>query len=144
MKDFYEDRFPNQDALDALTWKPLRLLSFYRVILASMLAALFFGLTDNTTLGIQNTSIYQLTVLGYLLFGLVAGFAARLRVPGYELQTVIQILIDIIAITLLMFASGGPASGLGMLLIISVATGTILWPGRMAFLFAAIATIAIM
>jgi len=144
MKDFYEDRFPNQDALDALTWKPLRLLSFYRVILASMLAALFFGLTDNTTLGIQNTSIYQLTVLGYLLFGLVAGFAARLRVPGYELQTVIQILIDIIAITLLMFASGGPASGLGMLLIISVATGSILLPGRMAFLFAAMATIAIM
>ncbi|MDH3831619.1 MAG: two-component sensor histidine kinase, partial [Gammaproteobacteria bacterium] len=144
MKDFYEDRFPNQNVLDALTWKPLRLLSFYRVILAGLLALLFFNLTDNTTLGIQNPVVYKLTVIGYLLFGVLAGFAARLRRPGYELQTVAQILVDIIAITLLMYASGGPASGLGMLLIISVATGSILLPGRMAFLFAAMATIAIM
>ena len=113
MKDFYEDRFPNQGALDALTWKPLRLLSFYRVILAGLLALLFFSLTDNTTLGVQNPVVYKLTVISYLLFGVLAGFAARLRQPGYELQTVAQILVDIIAITLLMYASGGPASGLG-------------------------------
>ncbi|MDH3935532.1 MAG: hypothetical protein OEU62_10230, partial [Gammaproteobacteria bacterium] len=97
MKDFYEDRFPNQNVLDALTWKPLRLLSFYRVILAGLLALLFFNLTDNTTLGIQNPVVYKLTVIGYLLFGVLAGFAARLRRPGYELQTVAQILVDIIA-----------------------------------------------
>lgn len=144
MKDFYEDRFPNQEALDALTWKPLRLLSFYRVILAGLLAVLFFSLSDNTTLGIQNATVYKLTAISYLLFGVLAGFAARLRTPGYELQTVIQILVDITAITLLMYASGGPASGLGILLVISVATGSILLPGRMAFLFAAIASMAIM
>jgi two-component system sensor histidine kinase PilS (NtrC family) len=143
MKDFYEDRFPNQGAQDALTWKPLRLLSFYRVILAGLLAVLFFALSDSTTLGLHNPVVYKLTAIGYLLFGVLAGFAARLHRPGYELQTVAQILVDIIAITLLMYASGGPASGLGMLLIISVATGSILLPGRMAFLFAAIATIAI-
>lgn len=144
MKDFYEDRFPNQEALDALTWKPLRLLSFYRVILAGLLATLFFSLSDSTTLGIQDATVYKFTAISYLLFGVLAGFAARLRKPGYELQTVLQILVDIIVITLLMYASGGPASGLGMLLIISVATGSILLPGRMAFLFAAMATIAIM
>ena len=144
MKDFYEDRFPNQQALDALTWRPLRLLSFYRVILAGLLTVLFFSLADSTTLGIQNSTIYKLTAIGYLLFGVLAGFTVRLRHPGYELQTIVQILVDIAAITLLMFASGGPASGLGILLIISVATGSILLPGRMAFLFAAIATMAIM
>jgi two-component system sensor histidine kinase PilS (NtrC family) len=143
MKDFYEDRFPNQSAQDALTWKPLRLLSFYRVILAGLLAVLFFALSDSTTLGLHNPVVYKLAAIGYLLFGVLAGFGARLRRPAYELQTVAQILVDIIAITLLMYASGGPASGLGMLLIISVATGSILLPGRMAFLFAAIATIAI-
>jgi two-component system sensor histidine kinase PilS (NtrC family) len=144
MKDFYEDRFPNKEALDSLTWKPLRLLSFYRVILAGLLTILFFSLADSTTLGIQNSTIYMLTAISYLLFAILAGFAARLRYPGYELQTIIQILVDITAITLLMFASGGPTSGLGILLIISVATGSILLPGRIAFLFAAIATMAIM
>jgi len=93
MKDFYEDRFPSQEALDALTWKPLRLLSFYRVILAGLLTILFFSLADSTTLGIQNSTIYKLTAISYLLFGILAGFAARLRKPGYELQTIIQILV---------------------------------------------------
>jgi two-component system sensor histidine kinase PilS (NtrC family) len=68
MKDFYEDRFPNQEALDTLTWKPLRLLSFYRVILAGLLTILFFSLADSTTLGIQNSTIYKLTAISYLLF----------------------------------------------------------------------------
>ncbi|MDH3980398.1 MAG: ATP-binding protein [Gammaproteobacteria bacterium] len=127
-----------------LTWKPLRLLTFYRVILAGLLTVLYFTIGDQTMLGIEQPALYRLTCLSYLLFSLLAGFTARLRRPGYRLQTISQVLVDIGAITLLIFASGGPSSGLGILLIISVATGSILLPGRMAFLFAAVAAIALM
>jgi len=140
----YKQRFEDPDALDTLTWKPLRLLTFYRLILAGLLTVLFFGVADSTSLGIQQPRVYALTCLAYLAFSLVAGFTARLRKPGYELQAVAQILTDIVAITLLIFASGGLASSLGVLLIITVATGSILLPGRMAFLFAAVATMAVM
>ena len=144
MPDSYADRFPDQQTHDALTWKPLRLLSFYRVILAGLLAVLFFSIPDDTGLGIRDKELYALTSITYLLYSVLSGFAARLRQPGYELQAVTQIIVDIIAITVLMFASGGLASGLGILLLIAVAAGSILLPGRMAFLFAAIAAIAVM
>ncbi len=139
----YEDSFPDQKERDALTWKPLRLLTFYRLILAGLLTTLFFSIPDSTTLGILYPGIYAAGCIGYLAFALLSGFTTRMRHPGYELQATAQILVDIVAVTLLMFASNGPASGLGILLLISVATGSILLPGRMAFLFAAVATMAV-
>ena len=143
MPDSHTDRFPNQESRDALTWKPLRMLSFYRAILAGLLAVLFFSIPEDTGLGTQHHNLYALISIAYLLFSVLAGFAARLRQPGYELQAVTQISVDIFAITVLMFASGGLASGLGILLLIAVAAGSILLPGRMAFLFASIAAMAV-
>jgi two-component system sensor histidine kinase PilS (NtrC family) len=144
MPDAYADRFSVPSTDDALTWKPLRLLSFYRVILAGLLAVLFFSIPEDTGLGQRQHDLYGITSIAYLAFSVFAGFAARLRIPGYVLQSFIQIVVDIVTITVLMFASGGQASGLGILLLIAVAAGCILLPGRMAFLFAAIATIAVM
>ena len=144
MDALLEDSGEPQKGRDALTWKPLRLLTFYRLILAGMLLALYLGLKGSSTLGGTNHALYTLTCAFYIGFSLIAGFTARLRRPGYELQTILQILVDIGAITLLINASGGPASGLGILLIITVATGSLLMPGRMAFLFAAVAAMAVL
>ncbi len=138
-----DDRFLDLEGLDAHTWQPLRLLTFYRVILAGLLLVLFFAIGDISTLGQQNPAVFTVTCTLYLGFSLVAGFSARLRRPGYVLQTVAQVLVDIVVITLLIHASGGQSSGLGILLIISVATGSILLPGRMAFLFASVAALAV-
>ncbi|MGB7930665.1 MAG: hypothetical protein WCH04_00310, partial [Gammaproteobacteria bacterium] len=144
MDALLEDSSEAQKGRDVLTWKPLRLLTFYRLILASMLLALYLGLEGHSTLGSANPALYTLACVFYIGFSLVAGFTARLRKPGYELQTILQILVDIGTITLMLNASGGPASGLGILLIITVATGSLLMPGRMAFLFAAIAAMAVL
>jgi two-component system sensor histidine kinase PilS (NtrC family) len=143
MPDLHADRSPNQETLDALTWKPLRLLSFYRVILAGLLVVLFFSIPADSGLGLRQHDLYAFTSFAYLAFSVLAGFAARLRQPRYELQAVPQVIVDIIAITVLMFASGGLDSGLGILLLIAVAAGSILLPGRMAYLFAAIAAMAV-
>ena len=136
-----EDKAADPAIRDSLTWKPLRLLSFYRLILASLLAVLFYGLPE-TTFGSTHPALYTLTSAAYIGFSLLAGFTARIRQPSYQTQVIVHILADILAITLLIHASGGPASGLGILLIITVATGSLLLPGRMAFLFAAMAVIA--
>ena len=128
---------------DSLTWKPLRFLTFYRLILAGFLVTVFF-VTGSTPLGEQNPGLFFITGVGYILFALVAGFAARLRVPSYRWQTLGQVLVDIFAITLLMHASGGLGSGLGILLVVAVAAGSLLVPGRLAFLFAAIATLTVL
>jgi len=127
-----------------LTWQPLRLLTFYRSILAGLLTVLYFSIQDKASLGIQLPWVYAGTCTAWLAFSIIAGFTTRLRRPGYRLQAVSQILVDIAAITLLIFSSNGPENGLGILMIIAVVAGSILLPGRMAFLFAAVATMAIM
>ncbi len=134
----------DQRELENLTWKPLRLLSFYRTILAGLLSVVFFSIGGQTTLGNTDPQLYGITCLAYLGFSLLAGTQARLRRPSYLLQAVTQLLGDICAIIVLIFSSGGPSSGLGILLIISMATGSILLPGRLALMLAAIAALAVM
>ncbi|BCO33075.1 sensor protein PilS [Thiohalobacter sp. COW1] len=134
----------NADRQDSLTWKPLRFLTLYRLVLAALLVLLFFLLPGARNLGSDNPWLYAVVSLGYFLFALVVGFSTRLRRPGFQLQVLLQITVDILAIVLLMYASGGLDSGLGILLVLAVIAGAMLMPGRMAFFFAAVATLALM
>ena len=52
--------------------------------------------------------------------------------------------LDMLAITLLMYASGGIRSGLGVMLLISLAGAAIVAPRRLTLLYAALATIALL
>lgn len=131
------------DRSDSLSWRPLRLLTLYRLILAGLLFTLFFMLPENRTLGSENPLLFAATTLGYLLFALLAGFATRKRKPGFHVQVFSQTVVDILAIVTIMHASGGLASGLGILLILAVIPGALLVPGRLAFFFAALATVSL-
>ena len=62
----------------------------------------------------------------------------------FDLQLSLQAGLDIVAITLLMYASGGMRSGLGVMLLISLTGAAIVAPRRLAFLYAALATIALL
>lgn len=134
----------NMPRPDSQTWKPLRFFTFYRVTLAGLLAALFLFLPPGKVLGSHHPWLYGTVILGYLGFALAAGFAARLQRPGYGVQVIVQVLTDIVAVVLLMHASGGLGSSLGILLILAVAAGSLLLPGRLAYFFAAVATLAIL
>ncbi|MGA7801450.1 MAG: two-component sensor histidine kinase, partial [Gammaproteobacteria bacterium] len=135
---------PTSDRDDEFTWKPLRLLTFYRLILAGLLTTIFFAAPQATALGSRDGSLFGVTVLAYLFFSLGAGFAGRWRWPTYPFQVLGAVTVDIVAITLLMHASGSLESGLGVLLAVTVAAGSLLLPGRLAYLFAAVATLAVL
>ena len=62
----------------------------------------------------------------------------------FELQVSLQVCLDIVAITLLMYASGGIKSGLGVMLLISLTGAAIVAPRRLTYLYAALATIALL
>ncbi len=131
-------------AATATDWAPLRLLTFYRVILAGLLTVLFLALADSNPFNVQLPVLFRSTLLTYLAFSVAAGFSTRLHWPGYEFQALLQVLADIGAIALLMQASSGVASSLSALLVIAVAFGALVLPGRLAYLFAAVATLAIL
>jgi len=125
-------------------WQPLRILTFYRVILAGLLATIYYLLQDSNPFNVQNHPLFGSTLYAYLAFSLVAGFSTRLHWPGFRFQALLQVLADIGAIALLMHATGGVTSALAVLLVIAIAAGALILPGRLAFMFAAVATLTLL
>ena len=129
---------------DALTWKPLRFLSFYRLILAGLLLALFFLAPGNTILGQLNPELFRTAGILYFAFALASSLAAHREQPGYIVQVTSSVSADILVMVTFMHASGGLDSGLGILLVPTVAAGSLLMPGRMPFFFAALAALSLL
>ena len=129
---------------DALTWKPLRFLSFYRLILAGLLLALFFLAPGNTVLGQLNPELFGTAGILYFVFALASSLAAHREWPRYIVQVTSSVSADILVMVTFMHASGGLDSGLGVLLVPTVAAGSLLMPGRMPFFFAALAALSLL
>jgi len=125
-------------------WRPLRYFNFYRLILSGLFVVLVLWGAAPLPVGQYDEVLFSNTAIGYFAFAVLAATANRYRYPGFNSQVVSQIFVDIIAITLLMHASGGITSGFGMLLVVAVAGGSVLTQGRIAILFAAMASIAVL
>ena len=129
---------------DETSWKALTYFNFYRFIIAFLFVSLYWVGQLPPPLGAYDTSLFAATAHVYLILSIAAVFTIQLQLPRFRVQVAAQILADIIVITLLMYSSGGLNSGFGMLLIIVVAGGSILSPGRLGILFAAVATLAML
>ena len=127
-----------------LTWHPLYLFNLYRLFLAASISVLVLLNKLPHPLGSLSPRLFALTSLFYLLIAGLWALTIRRRRPTFTLQIHLQVFADIALITTLMFASGGITSGVGMLLVVTVAGGALLAEERTASLFAAMATIAIM
>ena len=126
------------------TWRPLRLFILYRLVLVGLLLTLVVAGVHPSFLGEVNPPLFIATLVSYLVFAVAASFGARLHVGSFQQQVLVQVLVDIVAITILMYTSGGVRSGFGTLLVVAIAGGSILTVGRTALLFAAVATLALL
>lgn len=124
-------------------WTSLRLLNVYRVGVASIFFSQSF-IQISPLLKIHNLSLYAWCSFAYLLFALVMTLSSWIDRRNFHLQVTIQTYIDIIAIILLMHACGGISSGLGMLLIISIAISGLLGKEALATVFASMATVGLL
>jgi len=132
----------NQPGITA--WRALTYFNFYRFLIAFLFVALFWIGQLPAPLGVYDSTLFSITVHIYLLFSVIAQLFIRLHTPPHTYQVIIQVLADIVFITLMMYASAGLNSGFGMLLVITVAGGALLSPGIIGILFASIATIAVL
>jgi len=126
------------------TWRPLRFLNIYRFLLAALFVLLHHLELTPLPLGMADPQLFYHTSLAYLTFSLLAMYPLAQRQPRFMLQLASHILADVVFITLLMHASGGVASGVGMLLVVSVANGSMIAGGRAPLFFAALASIALL
>lgn len=125
-------------------WRSLRFFSIYRLSIAVLflVAAVVFG--DTVSLGTQDAGLFGRVAAVYLLFAM--GFlVALLRRPRhFNLQLSVQVAVDIAALTVMMFASGGQKSGIAILLLVVVAGAGLVGQGRMTLFYAALASVAML
>jgi len=126
------------------TWRPLEYLNFYRLILSAIFVGSFLFTSYLPTLGSFSPELFQITSIAYLVIALGASIIIHGRWLDFKTLTYGLALLDIIILTLLMRASGGIETGLGMLVVVAVAGNSLILGGRAANLFAAIAAIAIL
>jgi two-component system sensor histidine kinase PilS (NtrC family) len=127
-----------------LTWRVLTTLNAIRVLIAVGLLALFFAGGEHPIFGERNPTMFSATAAGYLVFALVSVMSLHMRWLPLGVQSVTQSVVDIVAIIILMHASGGIESGLGGLLIIFIGAGSLVLPLRFPTILAAIATFALL
>ncbi len=125
-------------------WSLLKIFFIYRFIVSSLFVILFYSRWSSPLLDIHNAQIYGYSSQAYWLFTLISGICIFWRLITYTSQAQIVIFTDIIFITLLMHASGGINSGIGILLAVPIAAGGLLIGGRCALLFAALASLSIL
>jgi len=137
----------NSNAINSAvdTWYRLRLFNYFRVSLALFFIAIYFNGWFHllVTSDFSYDKLFISTSFIYLIASLFLFSGIARKNPSLETQVIIHTLIDIICIIVLMHATGGIRTGLGMLLIISISMSSLFLPKRLAILFAAIATLAI-
>lgn len=125
-------------------WKALHYFNLYRITLAGLFVTLTATGRLLPPLGVDDLPMFFFTSVIYLVFALISATLIVQRRPRYQWQVMGQGLFDIVAITVLMYASGGVVSGVGMLMVASIVGTSVLTAGRTGILFAALATIAVL
>ena len=136
------------DADNALTRLPgdtghLRLFLLYRVLLGIALLLVYFGV-GRGPLGTSLPGVFTLTVHLYLGLTIISLIMHLQQVGSDETQAQLAVFVDIVLITIMMHASGGVQSGLGMLIAVSIALGSLSQVGQTALAFAALASLGVL
>ena len=123
--------------------KLLSIYCIYRLIIAVLLFGFsYFGVPS--VLGTNQSSYLPSITLGYLVFSVAFYGIIHTRLSNNITLFFLSLCTDIATLTLLTFSSGGIETGLGNLIIVVIAAGSIIVPNRLAFLLAAFASLAVL
>jgi two-component system sensor histidine kinase PilS (NtrC family) len=135
---------PPEERIPESFWISLRYFNFYRIALAALFLVTALMYEEGISAGMHSLELFRYLAGGYLFAGIVFHGVLRDLRDKFELQLTLHACVDIVAITLLMYASGGIRSGLGVMLLVSLIGAAIVAPRRLSFLYAALATIAVL
>ncbi|HMN46794.1 MAG TPA: HAMP domain-containing sensor histidine kinase [Povalibacter sp.] len=130
-------------ASSILAWRVLTLVNVFRLLVPPLLAILFVTLSPSPV-GQVRPGIFIGTALAYFLFAIGSIPGIRRRTPGIDIQSVIGGGVDVIAIALLTYSSGGMSSGLGAILVLPIGAASFILGQRLAFMLAALAALSLL
>ncbi|MDA1076572.1 MAG: HAMP domain-containing sensor histidine kinase [Proteobacteria bacterium] len=125
----------------------LRVYNYSRLFIGFSMIAVFSQKLLETRLGALLPDLFLEIAMLYTVFNLmsivlVAVIPKRFFARQFSEFTLTA--VDLAMLTALMYSSGGVASGIGTLMIVTVAAGAIIINGRLSTLIAALATIAVL
>ena len=109
-------------------WISLAYFNLYRVALATLFLTLSFVYGDALALGSHALTLFRYTCVVYLAIAVLFHVPLRKGRELFNVQLSLHACVDILAITLLMYASGGMRSGLGVMLVVSLIAAAIVAP----------------
>ncbi len=135
--------WPSESGYPDQFWRSLFYFNGYRIVvgIGLIITTWSFQLTN---FGAHNYYLFLHVVLGHIVFSSVSILMIKQRKPDFDTQLTLQVLADIVFICIMIYASGGIRSGLGVLLMVSLAGAGLISRGHLALFFAAIAAIAVL
>ncbi len=127
-----------------MLWRSLTTFCAYRVIIVVMLMVSAWGFQRFQLLSTASPAMAVWALAFYFLAAVSLLGMANLRVPSSTLHLTAQVVVDVICLTFLMHAAGGVKSGIGLLLLVTLAASGLVARDRIAYFHAAIAALAIL
>lgn len=128
----------------SLQARAIRIINIFRFFLSLTFVSFYLYVGEANWLDSNNASLFFSLSLAYALFSISLLVITPLKSSAVIFFHPVQIIIDIFFIVLMMYAAGGIQSGLGLLLIITIVTASLVSNGRLALFYAAIATIGLL
>ena len=115
----------------------------YRIALSFFLIGLFLLTAKNPIVGINDPSLYLQTITSYSLEAILTYLLLRFWPFYQDVQIFTMLAVDVVAMTLLLYANGGPSLQLSMLYLVMVMAASVLLPQGRAMVIALLAAIAV-
>ena len=126
-----------------LAWRVIGLVNLYRLLVPLALYAVYVYSGENAAVGSERPELFLWTCVVYFAAGVAIVAGGRRLLPNLRATTFVHAMVDAVAISLLLFSSGGVASGIGILFVVPVGAMALLADSRDAFLLAALVTMAL-
>lgn len=136
---------PGSGAISDMHWKSLRYFNIYRLSLAALLFA--SALVHPSALSILNPdhAAFHLALTAVYLLATTASLVGlHYFNRRFNRQLSVSVLVDVLVLTLLMYTGGGLRSGLGAMMLVTLAGSGLVGQGRLVLFYAAMATIAVL
>lgn len=125
-------------------WRSLLYFNVYRLVVALVLLAAALWLAESIPFGNYSRRAFLYPNAAYIVFTLLAFLPILQRRIPFKLQLATYISADVTVVVLMLYASGGLSSGLGLLLLPSLAAAGLMSRGRITLFFAAVASLGVL
>jgi len=127
-----------------LAWRVIGLLNLYRLLVPLMLLSMQSFSGAGWELAAPRPRLLVSACITYFTAAVLLIIARRLHWSSLRIVALVNATVDAVAIGFILYASGGAASGLGILLVLPVLALSVLAGQRDALLIAAVAALAIL